>query len=139
MKGEDFLAVIESAPELAESLRNMARKRLFKKAVKAYSLERNRGFSDEDLVAAFHDADIDGSGSLNLDELRRIMQRMDPKFPMSEIIELMKFVDVDDDGQIKLDEFKLLFRQFDEAKEEIASTSTPPSPSSDTKNEGRQE
>jgi Ca2+-binding EF-hand superfamily protein len=121
MKGEDFMAVIESAPELAESLRNMARKRLFKRAVKAYSLQLNRGFSDEDLVAAFHEADIDESGSLNLDELRRLMQRMDPKYPMSEIIELMKFVDVDEDGQIKLDEFKLLFRQFDEVKEEIAS------------------
>jgi hypothetical protein len=43
------------------------------------------------------------------------MHRMDPKFPTSKIVELLKFVDVDEDGQIKLDEFKLLFRQFDEA------------------------
>jgi Ca2+-binding EF-hand superfamily protein len=126
MKGEDFLAVVESSPEMAATLRNMARKRLFKKAVKAYSLEQNRGLSDEDLVAAFHDADVDKSGSLNLDELRRLMHRMDPQYPMSEIVELLKYVDVDEDGQIKLDEFKQLFRQFDEAKEEKAATTKLP-------------
>ena len=126
MKGEDFLALVESSPEMAASLRNMARKRLFKKAVKAYSLEQNRGLSDEDLVAAFHDADADKSGSLNLDELRRLMHRMDPQYPMSEIVELLKYVDVDEDGCIKLDEFKSLFRQFDEVKEETAASTTMP-------------
>lgn len=126
MKGEDFLALVESSPEMAASLRNMARKRLFKKAVKAYSLEQNRGLSDEDLVAAFHDADADKSGSLNLDELRRLMHRMDPQYPMSEIVELLKYVDVDEDGCIKLDEFKSLFRQFDEVKEETAASTILP-------------
>jgi Ca2+-binding EF-hand superfamily protein len=119
MKGEDFLAAIESSPGMAESLRNMARKRLFKKAVKAYSLEQNRGFSDEDIVQAFHDADIDRSGSLNLHEVRWLMHKMDPKFPLEEIKELLKFVDVDEDGQINVDEFKSLFRQFDEVKKEV--------------------
>jgi hypothetical protein len=71
MKGKDFFAVIESSPGMASSLRNMCRKRLFKKAVKSYSVEHKRGLSDDDLVAAFHDADVDGSGSLNLNEVRR--------------------------------------------------------------------
>ncbi|EEC42768.1 predicted protein, partial [Phaeodactylum tricornutum CCAP 1055/1] len=65
----------------------------------------------EDIVAAFHDADIDRSGSLNLDEVRRLMHRMDPDFPLDEIRALLKFVDVDEDGQITLEEFKRLFRQ----------------------------
>jgi CRP-like cAMP-binding protein len=116
MKGEDFLAVAEASPEMASSLKNMCRKRLFKKAIKQYSLEKNRGLSDDDIVAAFHDADIDGTGSLNLEEVRRLMHQMDPKFPMSEIKALLKFVDVDEDGQIKLEEFKALFRQFEDEK-----------------------
>jgi serine/threonine protein kinase len=116
MKGEDFIAVVESSPETASSLRNMCRKRLFKKAVKAYSLEKKRGLSDADIVAAFYDADIDGTGSLNLEEVRRLMHQMDPKFPMSEIQALLKFVDVDEDGQITLPEFKRLFRQFEDEK-----------------------
>ncbi|OEU13021.1 hypothetical protein FRACYDRAFT_145587, partial [Fragilariopsis cylindrus CCMP1102] len=65
----------------------------------------------EDIVAAFHNADQSNSGYLNVDDVRRIMHRMDPKFPMSEIHELMKFVDVDDDGRVCLDEFKQIFRQ----------------------------
>jgi Ca2+-binding EF-hand superfamily protein len=119
MKGEDFIAVLESSPEMAASLRNMCRKRLFKKAVKAYSLEKKRGLSDADIVAAFHDADIDGSGALSLEEVRRLMHRMDPKFPLAEIKALLKFVDVDEDGQITLEEFKRLFRQFEDEKSEI--------------------
>lgn len=117
MKGVDFLAVIDSSPELASSLRNMCRKRLFKKAVKSYSLEKTRGLTKDDIVAAFYDADVDRSGSLNLDEVRRLMHRMDPSYPMEEIRELLKFVDVDEDGKISLEEFKNVFRQFEEEKD----------------------
>ncbi len=46
------------------------------------------------------------------------MHRMDPKFPMSEIHHLMKFVDVDEDGQVNLEEFKRIFRQFEDEKDE---------------------
>jgi CRP-like cAMP-binding protein len=116
MKAEDFMAVIESSPELTTSLRDMCRKRLFKKAVKQYSLEKNRGLSDDDIVATFHEADIDESGCLNLDEVRRIMHKMDPRFPLDEIRALLNFVDVDGDGRISLEEFKRLFRQFEDEK-----------------------
>jgi serine/threonine protein kinase len=116
MRGEDFMAVVASSPDLASSLRNMCRKRLFKKAVKQFSLQKNRGLSDDDIVAAFHDADMDRSGSLNVEEVRNVMHKMDPKFPMSEIHQLMKFVDVDEDGQVGFDEFKKLFRQFEDEK-----------------------
>jgi len=120
MQGEDFMAVIESSPGMAKSLRDMCRKRLFKKAVKSYSLSKKRGLSDEDLVKAFHESDIDGSGALNLDEVSRLMRRMDPNFPMKEIVALLKYVDVDEDGQVSFEEYLRLFRQFDEEKEDEA-------------------
>lgn len=116
MRSEDFLALVESSPEMASSLRDMCRKRLFKRAVKSYSLSKNRGLSDEDIVAVFHDADIDQSGSLDLKEVRRIMHSMDPDYPIEEIQALLKHVDVDEDGNISLEEFKRLFRQFDDEK-----------------------
>lgn len=116
MKAEDFLAVIESSPELTSSLRDMCRKRLFKKAIKQYSLGKQRGLTDKDIVATFHEADIDGTGFLNLDEVRRIMHKMDPRFPMDDIHALLRFVDVDGDGRISLEEFKRLFRQFEDEK-----------------------
>lgn len=110
------MAVVNSSAGMAAALRNMCRKRLFKKAVKQFSLEKNRGLSDDDIVAAFHDADLDKSGFLNVEEVQRLMHRMDPKFPLSEIHHLMKFVDVDEDGQISLEEFKRMFRQFEDEK-----------------------
>lgn len=118
MRGDDFMAVVNSSPGTAAALRNMCRKRLFKKAVKQFSLHKNRGLSDDDIVAAFHDADLDKSGSLNLEEVRQLMHRMDPKFPMSEIQHLMNFVDVDEDGQVNLEEFKRIFRQFEDEKDD---------------------
>ncbi|KAL3924647.1 MAG: hypothetical protein SGILL_000915 [Bacillariaceae sp.] len=116
MRTEDFMAVVESSPDLAASLKNMCRKRLFKRAVKQFSLDKKRGLSDDDIVAAFHDADLDKSGTLNIEEVRALMHQMDSKFPMSEIQKLMKFVDVDEDGFVSLDEFKRLFRQFEDEK-----------------------
>jgi len=113
MEGSDFLALVNSSPEMEQSLRDMCRKRLFKKAVKAFSLERKGGVTDEDIVAAFHDADIDKSGSLSLSEVKALMHRMDPTFPVSEIEALLKFIDVDDDGLVSFVEFKRLFRQFE--------------------------
>lgn len=53
------MAVVKSSEGTAAALRNMCRKRLFKKAVKQFSLHKNRGLSDDDIVAAFHDADLD--------------------------------------------------------------------------------
>lgn len=59
MTADDFMAVVNSNEDTAAALRNMCRKRLFKKAVKQFSLHKNRGLSDDDIVAAFHDADLD--------------------------------------------------------------------------------
>lgn len=114
MKGEDFLAAVNSSPSMVKSLRDMCRKRLFKRAVKAYSLEKKRGLTDDDIVAAFHDADVDGDGNLGLEEVRRLMHRMDPEFPLEEIQAILKYVDVNEDGHITLEEFKSLFRQFED-------------------------
>lgn len=124
MKAADFLAAIEVNPGMAASLRDMCRKRLFKKAVKQYSLSKKRGLSEEDLIAAFHDADIDKSGYLNLDEVRRLFHRMDPNYPMEEIVALLKYVDVDEDGLLGFEEYIRLFRQFEKEKEEVHASDT---------------
>jgi serine/threonine protein kinase len=116
MRKEDFLAVLESSPDLGAALRNMCLKRLFKRAVKQFSMYQKRGLSDDDIIAAFHDSDLDKSGTLNVDEVRALMHRMDPNFPMIDIQQLMKFVDVDEDGFVSLDEFKRIFRQFEDVK-----------------------
>jgi CRP-like cAMP-binding protein len=125
MKAEDFLAVLEASPEISKSLKSMALKRLFKRAVKAYSLEIGRGLTNEDIEHVFHQFDVDGNGSLDLNDVTRLMHRMDPDFPEAEIRALLNFVDVSEDGQITMDEFKSLFRQFEvEHKEKESPTMT---------------
>jgi hypothetical protein len=119
MQGQDFMAVIQSSPNMAASLRNMCRKRLFKKAIKQYSVKLGQGYSDDDLLKAFYDADMDRSGALTLNELKRLMHQMDPNYPLEEIEALLTFVDVDGDGKINLDEFKSLFRQFEEEAKKV--------------------
>lgn len=110
MVGSDFLAVLESSPDAAASLRDMCRKRLFKKAVKTFSLEKKRGLTNDDIVAAFHEVDADNSGLLSFDEIKDLMHSMDPTIPEQEIRSLLKFIDIDEDGLISLEEFKRLFR-----------------------------
>ena len=114
MLGSDFLAVMESSPETLIALQNMCRKRLFKKAIKMFSLGKNRGLQNEDIVAAFHEADKDQTGHLSLDSVRDLMHTLDPTIPESEILALMLFIDVDEDGYCTLGDFKRLFRQFEE-------------------------
>jgi serine/threonine protein kinase len=116
MSGADFRAVVDSNPNMASALKNMCRKRLFKRAIKAHSLKQGRSLSNEDIQKTFDEADVDRSGSLNLDEVAEIMTHMDPNFPRSEIEALLKYIDVDEDGKVSLEEFKRLFRQFEDVK-----------------------
>ena len=110
--GTDFLDFLDTSPDTKAALLNMCRKRLFKKAVKAYSLTHRRGFGNEDLTKAFQDADLDQSGDLGVDEVRKIMHAMDPTIKEKDIVELMKFIDVDEDGKLNFEDFKRLFRSF---------------------------
>merc|ERR1712071_122281 len=114
MHGKDFSEMLESSPEVASLVRDMCRKRFFKKAVKQMNVDRKRGFGEDDLIAAFREADVSNSGTLKIDEVRRIMHRMDPNFPESEVVAILKFIDVDGDGSCSLDEFKRIFRVFED-------------------------
>ena len=110
MRGSDFLDLVKNDPELVESLRDMCRKRMFKKAIKKLALGLGLGLTFHDVETAFKEADKDKSGSLSLDELRSLFRSMDPDYPDEEIVAFLKFIDLDEDGRIGFDEFKLLFR-----------------------------
>jgi len=114
MLRSDFLELLESSPESAQALKDMCRKRLFKKAVKAFSRAKNRGLENDDLIQAFHDADQDRTGYLSHNEVRDIMHKIDPNFPDHEIAALLNYIDFDQDGQCSLQEFKQLFRSFEQ-------------------------
>ena len=112
MAAKDFMDFLETSPDTKAKLLNMCRKRLFKKAVKAHSFGNKRGVSNDDLTKAFQEADLDQSGDLGLDEVRKLMHAMDPTIEEKDIVELMKFIDVDEDGKLNFKDFKRLFRSF---------------------------
>jgi len=116
MKGSDFHEFLKNRPETKAILENMCRKRLFKRAIKSYSLLKKRGLSNDDLTKAFEEADLNNSGDISLDELRKLMHAMDPTIAEKDIVGLLNFVDVDQDGKINKIEFKRIFRQFGDAK-----------------------
>jgi Ca2+-binding EF-hand superfamily protein len=100
MMGADFFSYLETSPDTKAALLNMCRKRFFKKAVKKYALEHNRGFSNADLIKAFELADTDKNGNLELDEVRKLMHAMDPSMPEEDIVELMKYINVGEEGKL---------------------------------------
>jgi len=116
MKGSDFHEFLIDRPETKAMLENMCRKRLFKRAIKSYSLLQKRGLSNDDLTEAFDEADLNKSGDLSLDEVRKLMHAMDPTIAEKDIVGLLNFVDVDQDGKINKIEFKRIFRQFGDTK-----------------------
>lgn len=120
MMGSDFLAFLDNSPETKEMLQNMCRKRLFKRAVKAYSLFKKRGLSNEDLIQAFQEADEDKDGGLSLSEIRQLMHAMDPTIPEKDIVGLLKFIDLDEDGTLSFEDFKRIFRSFEYASYDAA-------------------
>lgn len=113
MMGADFFSYLETSPDTKAALLNMCRKRFFKKAVKKYALEHNRGFSNADLIKAFELADTDKNGNLELDEVRKLMHAMDPSMPEEDIVELMKYINVGEEGKLSFRDFKRLFRSFE--------------------------
>jgi len=116
LEGSDFHEFLENKPDTKYILENMCRKRLFKKAIKSYLIGHKRGLSNDDLTKAFEEMDLDKSGDLSLDEVRKLMHAMDPTIAEKDIVELLKFIDVDEDGKLNYVDFKRLFRQFGATK-----------------------
>lgn len=112
MKSSDFFDMLESDPGTARALRDMCRSRMFQRATKSYLIKQKHGWSEDDLVKAFRDADKNNSGSLSLQEVQNIFRQMgnDSEIPEEDMIEYFKSLDVDEDGQITLDDFQRAFK-----------------------------
>jgi len=107
IRGEDFLAVLESSPETAQALRDINRKRMFKQAA---SSAANRSFSLPNLQKAFDAVDANGDGYLNYEEIRQVVLKLDSTYPEDELTELMKSIDLNSDSEISFKEFEQIFK-----------------------------
>lgn len=70
------------------------------------SRRNSRDYTDEGLMEAFKEMDADGSGSIEEDELRAAILKMDPNAKEDTIKEMMHYADQDGDGNVDFEEFK---------------------------------
>jgi calcium-dependent protein kinase len=67
---------------------------------------RSKIYLKEDhLRSAFEFFDTDNSGTITLDELKRVLSSDDMRIPENEIINLLNEVDMNKDGQLDYNEF----------------------------------
>jgi CRP-like cAMP-binding protein len=101
MKGEDFMALVDSTPDFEASLRDLSRRREFKKALK-----KAKGDNGTSLKDLFEKIDLDGDGKLSALEVKQVLRSFDASFPDEEANALVQSMDVDGSGFVSWDEFK---------------------------------
>lgn len=107
MCAEDFHRLLHSSSELAQSFREMALRREFRRAV---VLKTRRAFpSTNELKAVFDEVDTDGSGDIGLEDLRELLRHLDKTLSDDEIRELIRSMDLSSSGSVNFDEFQSIF------------------------------
>ena len=110
---------------LGEQQRAKLRAKEHKAAQKQQKLAKlndmfGKNWSEEkeaELVALWSEVDADGSGALDPDELRSVMERMGMKLDGKKLSRLMRQIDTDGDGTVDLDEFRAWWKkQSDKAR-----------------------
>jgi len=66
--------------------------------------------TDRDLKEAFNLLDKDGSGSIDADEFREVMNSIDTEFNKKDIEEMVRMADKDGNGEIDFAEFKSVMK-----------------------------
>lgn len=66
----------------------------------------SKDYSDEMLLEAFQEIDIDKSGSIEEAELEAAIRKMDPNASNAKIRDMLDFADSDGDGHVTFEEFK---------------------------------
>lgn len=61
---------------------------------------------EDEMMEAFRVFDTDGDGYITKEELRQVMQQLDPDMSDKDIDDMMKEADVDNNGKIDFEEFK---------------------------------
>ncbi len=100
MMGKDFLELLQTSPEAEDSLRDLSRRREFKKGL----VKANRGKGS--LKELFDNVDTDGDGTLSISEVKAIIMKFDRNFPEEEIMALIESMDLDGSGKISWKEFE---------------------------------
>ena len=108
MQAADFAEFLRTAPMTNETLRDMASRREFQKAI-VFKTKKPFPSNPKDLRAAFDAADEDSSGFLSLDNVRSMLRQMDPNFTEKEVQSILNALDLDESGSVQFEEFRRIF------------------------------
>lgn len=108
MQAADFAEFLKSSPMTNETLRDIASRREFQKAI-VFKTKKSFPSDPKDLREAFDAADEDSSGDLSLDNVRSMLRRMDPTLTEKEVQSILNALDLDESGSVKFEEFKRIF------------------------------
>jgi serine/threonine protein kinase len=111
-KPRDFHKLLKSQPVLEDSIREMCLRREFRKAL---CLATKKPFprNEKELKEAFELIDLDKSGFLNLDEIKVMIEKLDPTYTEKEVQDILNSLDLDETGKVSWAEFKRIFGVID--------------------------
>jgi len=109
MRAQDFNSFLDSNKVAREGLRDICRRREFQKAL-VFRTKKPFPTNEKDLKAAFHAVDEDNSGQISLENVRNMLQEMDPTLTNTEAEPILKSLDLNDDLSVSFEEFKRIFR-----------------------------
>jgi serine/threonine protein kinase len=109
LMGPDFRRLMDIAPDIKVSLRELCLRRDFKKAV---VLRLNKEFPYQNPREAFDAVKTDSKRDdayLSIDEVGKLMRGLNPDYSDEEVLEIIRTVDLKDSGVVDFDEFKKVF------------------------------
>jgi CRP-like cAMP-binding protein len=108
MGAEDLRELIQSHPYVQESLRELALRRQFQKAL-VFATKKSFPTKEEELREAFDAVDFNKSGQIDLSDCAIMLRKMDKSFTNKDISEILHSLDLDNSGSINWEEFKRVF------------------------------
>ena len=106
---EEFIAMIQAAPEQIEVITARLRERyLEEEARAAEEVATAAAARDKELRRMFRDFDLDGSGTISVDELDEVAQSVGVDLPRDELLQLVAQFDLDNSGELDEEEFVAL-------------------------------
>ena len=106
MSADDFFKLYRSSDSIGKSLREVAARRDFLKAIVALT---GKTFDDAHLREVFDAVDLDQSGAINQSELRELLNVLDPSLSDEVVQDVMEAMDINDSGTVTWEEFHHIF------------------------------
>jgi len=108
LKAAEFNKIVNESASLKESLRDIAHRREFQKAL-VFTTKKPFPKNEKELQEAFDAADYNRSGKIDLSDITMMLKQADSTFTKREIQDILNALDLDSSGSVSFHEFKKVF------------------------------